>query len=99
MCMCGCGKWIGLDIDHVIPRSNFRIDPWDPCNGQLIHHALNMEKGSSHGKKWDFRPKKFKAFQRLMRAKEWRKDHMGRWEYIHPEKKNPPAKEGHSIKT
>ncbi len=70
VCMCGCGR-VKFHIDHIMPRSNFRGDNWDPCNGQLLHAELNMEKGSQHGPQWDFRPWKYKVYQRYRRRLDW----------------------------
>lgn len=86
-CMCGCGRRSNLVADHVMPRSNFRGDNWDPCNGQIIHWALNSEKGSQHGPKWDFRSKEYKEFQERLRDKDWIHDPLDGW--LVRKKENP----------
>jgi len=78
----GCKEFKFLVADHVIPRSNFRIDPWIPTNSQIICWGHNSEKGSSHGPQWDFRTEEYKKFQVELAEKEWEKDHMGRWQLI-----------------
>lgn len=80
-CMCGCGAWRDLNEDHVIPLSNFKIkDPWDPCNGQILDWKLNvLDKGSSHGPKWDFRSEEYKEFQIWLRDKDWTWNQFDKW--------------------
>ena len=71
-----CGRRTSLEADHIVPRSNFRGDNWDPTNGQMLCHDCNSEKGSQHGPEWDYRPEKYKAFQKEKASKEWKLDPM-----------------------
>lgn len=93
VCMCGCNETIRLVVDHRYPRSNFRRDAWDPCNGQVITWGLNSEKGSSHGKKWEFRSWEYRVFQRWLRAKEWRHDIFEGWIKKDPSEEGPREKD------
>jgi len=86
----GCSQVRGLVADHVIPRSNFRVDPWNPCNSQILCWIHNSEKGSEHGPQWDFRPWKYKVFQRYMRRRDWTRDPFEGWKPNHPKKGSKP---------
>lgn len=88
----GCGKVSNLNVDHVIPRSNFRGDNWDPCNHQILCQYHNFEKGSQHGKKWDFRTWEFKVFQRWLRRVDWVHHPFEGWVIKDPSEEGPLKK-------
>lgn len=63
-----CGWMVGLNGDHVIPKSNFRIILHDPLNGQVLCWDCNMAKGSAHK---DWRIQGMRRFYAKVAALHW----------------------------
>lgn len=66
-----CGWMVGLEGDHVVPKSNFRIILHDPLNGQVLDHGCNDEKGSVHTKGTDYRSAGMRKFYAKVAAHHW----------------------------
>lgn len=66
-----CGRMQGLQADHVIPKSNFRIILHDPLNGQVLCNWCNDDKGSVHTDGTDYRPLNMRKFYAKAAALHW----------------------------
>lgn len=66
-----CGRIVGLQGDHVTPKSNFKIILHDPLNGQVLDGWCNAEKGSTHTKGNDHRSRGMIRFYAKAASRHW----------------------------
>lgn len=66
-----CGRFVGLQGDHVVPKSNLKIILHDPLNGQVLCEWCNNDKGSVHNEHTDYRSAAMRRFYARVAALHW----------------------------